>query len=237
MSVDAPWTRDLPLVPLDAAILERNCILPQMTDRAALHAYKMLRTRLLHRIAANRWHSVAVTSTKPGEGKTLTSINLAVALSVEPNTRVCLVDLDLLRPQVATQLGLRCHPALGDYLLGEAEAVDTMYACGSRALTVIPNTRVFEHSSEMLASGQMVELLKTIGTEMPNHLVIFAMPPLNYDDVLSFAPQVDCMLLVVAEGQTERATLTRAKELIAEINLLGIILNRSTERYDSSYYY
>ena len=232
-----PSSRQFPMAALDAAVLEHNCVLPEVTDRTALRAYKILRTRLLHRLAAQQWRSLAVTSTKAGEGKTLTSINLAMALSHEPNTRVCLVDLDLQRPHVATQMGLRCEPGLGDYLLGKAEARQVMYGCGSQRLIVIPNTRAFDHSSEMLASARMVELLKVIDAEMPDHLVIFDMPPLTSDDVLSFAPRVNGVLLVVAEGRTERTALTKAKELLAEMNLLGVVLNCSTERDDGSSYY
>jgi protein-tyrosine kinase len=235
--VERPPTREFPVAALDATLLEQNCVLPQVADRAAMHSYKFLRTRLLHRLASERWRSVAVTSIKPGEGKTLTSINLAVALSRDPNTRVCLADFDLLRPQVAIKMGLDCEWGLDDYLLGDAEPRQVMYRCGPERLIVIPNKRPFGNSSEMLASARMTELLKSIETEMPNHVVIFDMPPLTYDDVLSFAPRVDGVLLVVAQGQTKRADLTKAKELLAEMKLVGVVLNRSTERNGDGYYY
>jgi protein-tyrosine kinase len=231
--------RQFQMVALDSAALERNCVLPQIADRAAQRAYKILRTRLLQRLAAKKWRSVAVTSTKSGEGKTLTSINLAVALSRHPNTHVCLVDLDLQRPQVAAQLGIRCEHGLGDYLLGEAEATQVMYNCGSPSLVVIPNTRTFDHSSEMLASARMLELLRVIEAELPlHHIVIFDMPPLTSDDVLTFAPRVDSVLLVVAEGRTERASIEKSRELLAEMNLVGVVLNRSLAHDDeeASYY-
>jgi Mrp family chromosome partitioning ATPase len=234
---DPQPTRQFQMVTLDSAVLERNCVLPQVADRPAQRAYKILRTRLLQRLAAKQWRSVAVTSTTAGDGKTLTSINLAMALSQEPNTRVCLVDLDLQRPQVAAQMGLHCERGLGDYLLGEAEALQVMYNCGSPSLVVIPNTRTFDHSSEMLASTRMLELQRVIAAEMPRHIVIFDMPPLTSDDVLTFAPRVDAVLLVVAEGRTERASLLKAKELIAEMNLLGVVLNCSSERDGAAAYY
>jgi Mrp family chromosome partitioning ATPase len=237
VAVEAPPTLQFPMAQQDSTVLERNCVLPQVTDRTALRAYKILRTRLLQRLAAQQWRSVAVTSTKAGEGKTLTSINLAVALSQEPNTRVCLVDLDLQRPQVAAHMGLSCEWGLGDYLLGEAEALQVMYGCGSQSLIVIPNTRSFDNSSEMLTGARMLALLRVITAEMPSHLVIFDMPPLTSDDVLTFAPRVDGVLLVVAEGRTERTALTKAKELIAEMNLLGVVLNCSAERDDRNSYY
>lgn len=232
----APTGRQFPTLALDPVVLERNCVLPQVADRSALRAYKILRTRLLQRLAVKRWRTLAVTSTKAGEGKTLTAINLAMALSQEPNTQVCLVDLDLQRPQVASQMGLQAGPGLGEYLLGEAEALQVMYG-GSPSLVVIPNTRTFDHSSEMLSSARMLDLLKVIETELPQHLVIFDMPPLTSDDVLTFAPRVDGVLLVVAEGRTERASLSKARELIAEMNIVGVVLNCSSERDDGSGYY
>ena len=230
-------SREFPLADMDSLLLERNCVLPQVGDRTAQRAYKILRTRLLQRLAARNLRSVALTSPQVGDGKTLTSINLAVALSQEPNTRVCLVDLDLQRPQVAAQMGLRCQWGLGDYLLGQAEALQVMYACGSQSLIVVPNNRAFDHSSEMLGSARMGELLRVIKAEMPHHLVLFDMPPLTADDVLSFSPRVDGVLLVVAEGRTDRAALTKAKELIAEMNIVGVVLNYSAEHDDGTAYY
>ena len=180
---------------------------------------------------------VAVTSTKAGEGKTLTSINLAMALSQEPNTRVCLVDLDLQRPQVATQMGLHGERGLGDYLLGEAEALQVIYSCGSPNLVVIPNTRTFDHSSEMLASTRMLELLQVIEAEMPHHIVIFDMPPLTSDDVLTFAPRVDGCCWSSPRGGPSAPRWPKAKELIAEMNIVGVVLNCSSERDDPDSYY
>ncbi len=238
VAVDTPPLQQFQTVTLDAVTLERNRVLPQVADHAALRAYKILRTRLLQRLTANRWRSVAVTGTEMGQGKTLTAINLAVALSQDPNTQVCLVDLDLQHPQVAAQMGIRCERGLGDYLLGEAEASQVIYNCGIPRLVVIPNTRMFEHSSEMLAGARTLELLRLIDAEMPRHIVIFDMPPLLMsDDVLTFAPHVDGVLLVVAEGQTQRASVERSKELLAEMNLVGVVLNRSSERDNTAAYY
>jgi protein-tyrosine kinase len=236
-TVETRPVRQFEALTLNPTVLERNCVLPQVADRAALRAYKILRTRLLRRLTAENWGWIAMTSAKAGEGKTLTSINLAVALAQEPNTHVCLVDLDLPRPQVAAQMGIRCERGLGDYLLGEVEALQVVYSCGSPNLLVIPNHRPFDFSSEMLASPRMVDLLRMIETELPNHIVIFDMPPLTSDDALAFAPRVDGVLLVVAEGQTDRAAVAKSQELLAEMNLIGVVLNRSSERDDAPSYY
>jgi Mrp family chromosome partitioning ATPase len=63
------------------------------------------------------------------------------------------------------------------------------------------------------------------------------MPPvLASDDVLAFGPQLDGLLLVVGEGATSRDSLRSAKEVLAEMNLLGVVLNRSADRDDNAYY-
>jgi len=221
----------------DARLMERHCILPKVTDKAALRAFKILRTRVLRRMEMNRWSSIAVSGMAVGEGKTLTAINLAMALAQDVNTWVFLVDLDLQRPQVAPYLGLSFDKGLSDYLLGEAELDDIVYNVEMDRLAVIPNTRPFQQSSEFLTSPRMAELTHSLEREAPRRIIVFDMPPLlASDDVLAFAPQVDALLLVVSEGGTSRSMLRGAKEILTEMNLVGVVLNRSKERNDSAYY-
>ncbi len=218
--------------------MEENRILPQISDRAALRAYKIMRTRLLQRLAQNKWQTLAVTGTDTGQGKTLTAINLAIALAQDPNTSVMLVDLDLQRPMIGTYMGMTFQHGLGEYLTGEAEVDQIIYSPGIERLAVIPNSRSFEHSSERLMGPRMLELQSFINAESPPRIVIYDMPPLLLsDDVLTFAPQVDGMLLVVSEGFTSRSALKKSKEILAEMNVIGVVLNRSTERDDDAYYY
>jgi capsular exopolysaccharide synthesis family protein len=236
-AADNQTTRRFLPATFDSVLMERNCVLPQVADQAALRAYKILRTRLLQRLSANKWQSVAVTGTESGQGKTLTAINLAITLAQDPNTRVCLVDLDLQRPQLAGHMGMGFELGLGDYLLGACQAEQIMYQSNYPHLVIIPNSKRFEHSSEVLAGARMLDLMRIIEAEMPRHVVIFDMPPLLLaDDVLTFAPQVDGVLLVVAEGLTRRATVEKAKELLTDMNLLGVVLNQSSERDTSVYY-
>lgn len=224
-------------VALDSATLKRNNILLQVADQAALRAYKILRTRVLHRMNANGWSSLAVTGTEAGAGKTMTAINLAIALAQETHTSAVLVDLDLQRPQVGSYLGMKYDKGLSDYLLGEADSSDIIYRIGVDRLCVIPSAHGLGHASELLSTPRMLELLNKLHTDMPKAVLIFDMPPLLLsDDVLSFAPQVDGLLLVVSEGHTHRTTVEKASELLAEMNVLGVVLNRSHERNDANYY-
>jgi protein-tyrosine kinase len=227
-------------VPLDAQSMERYCVLPEIEDQSALRAYKILRTRVLQRMVSNNWYSVAVTGATSGEGKTLTAINLAMALAQDVNTWVFLVDLDLQRPQIANYLGMEYGKGLGDYLSGDG-ALGLQNICynvaGIERLAVIPNSRALQHSSELLVSPAMHTLSQELSAETPRRIVIFDMPPLlASDDVLAFAPQVDGLLLVLAEGISARATLQKCKQLIGNTNLIGVVLNRSSESNESPYY-
>lgn len=222
---------------VDAEALERNRVLLRVQDVAVSRAYKILRTRVLHRMAANNWYTLGITGTSAGEGKTITAINLAIALAQDPNAWVYLVDLDLQRPQLGAYLGMSYEYGLTDFLTGQAQLDQVVYDIGIRRLAVIPNASPVETSSEHLRSARMADFINALEGQQPRRIVIFDMPPLNVsDDVLAFAPRVDSFLLVATQGVTARRTLANAKEVLSELNVLGVVLNRSTERNESPYY-
>ena len=222
---------------LDPEQMERNRVLLRVQDVAVSRAYKILRTRVLHRLSANNWYTLGVTGTTAGEGKTITAVNLALALAQDHNTSVFLVDLDLQRPQLGAYLGMHYENGLTDYLTGQAELEQIVYDIGIKRLAVVPNAVSVETSSELLCSARMAGFINALEAMTPRRIIIFDMPPLMVsDDVLAFAPQVDSFLLVVSQGHTARRTLANAKEVLSEVRLMGVVLNRSTERNDSPYY-
>jgi len=237
---DLSHARRFKSLQLDPEVLERNCVLTGIKDPSAVRAYKILRTRVTKRLEAQQWRSFGVTGLSPGDGKTLTSINLAITLAQNVNTWVFLVDLDLRRGQVARSLGItgaQSEAGLSDYLLGEASVDDIIYTPGIDRLAIVPNFQPIADSSETLMTTRMVELLQALERETPRRIIIFDLPPLlASDDVLAFAPQIDSVLLVVAEGSTGRAALESSKETLAEMNLLGVVLNKSAETSETDYY-
>ena len=223
--------------PVDPDVMERNHVLLRVHDVAISRAYKILRTRVLRRLSANDWASIGITGTAAGEGKSLTAINLALALAQDVNTWVTLVDLDLQRPQLGSYLGMTYEHGLTDFLTGQVELDQIVYDIGVKRLAVVPNATSVEHSSELLSSPRMADFVNGLESQSPRRVVVYDMPPLMVsDDVLAFAPRVDGFLLVVSQGQTVRRTLANATEVLSELNVLGVVLNRSTERNDSPYY-
>jgi len=223
---------------VDDETMEQRGVMLRVTDLAAERSYRILRTRVQQRMAMQGWHSVAITSAAPGEGKTLTAINLALALARDVDTYVFLVDLDLHRPQIGPYLGMRFDKHIEHYLAGEAQFEEVVYSPGIERLAIIPSRSDSGLSSEVLNSNRMRELHQALAAEIPRRIVIFDMPPmLMSDDVLRVAPNVDCLMLVVAEGVAPRAGLQNVREALQSMNLLGTVLNKSMEREQTGYYY
>jgi protein-tyrosine kinase len=223
---------------LDTETMERHCILLGISDQAALRSYKILRTRLRRRLTANQWRSIGITGEAQGVGKTVTAINVAIAFAQDARTPVFLVDLDLYRPSIGAYLGMKVGKGLSDYLLGEADIEEIIYSPPVQGLAIVPNSRPLQNASELLASSRMVELVRYLESQGPRHVVLYDMPPLLMsDDVLVFAPHLDCVLDVVAVGVTPRASLERSKELLSELNVVGVVLNRAAEPDRAEHYY
>jgi len=226
----------------DREAMEDNRFVSEVDDRAAIAAYKIFRTRVLQRMRSNNWRTLLVTSTGAGEGKTLTASNLALSIARDVNQSVLLVDLDLQRSKIAKGFGIDSdiEHGIGDYLMGNAEIPDIVYSpSGLQRISIIPNRGAVENSSDLLSGPLMKQLLAWIRQQSDRTIVIFDMPPvLVDDDVLAFCPEVDAVLLVVSQGKTDRLALEKAESLLAETNMLGVVLNRCNERSgDSTYGY
>lgn len=229
--------RDFPQVETDAATMERHGVLPSLQDKHAVRAYKVLRTKVGQRLKANGWRSMIVAAASAEEGKSLTAINLAIALAQDANTGVFLVDLDLHRPKLGAYLGLRLDKGLSDYLAGNAEVDEITYSIGVRRLGIIPNLQCVPNESEVLGSQRLQDLVQRLAGELPHRIIIYDMPPLlDGDNVIKFAPNVDCTLLVVGEGKASRAALGRSINVLDQERIAGVVLNRSAERQTGGYY-
>ena len=222
--------------PIDEDIAESNKIILSPNYEQAMASYKILRTRILHRMHSNGWNRLAVTSCGPGDGKTLTSINLAISLARQEDQNVVLIDLDLMRPSVCSRLGIVPTAGLAEYFSGDAALEDIVISPDIDRLTVLASTNRVANSSETLRSEKMLDLLETIAARGSSTIVVFDMPPLlRSDDVLAFGPLVDALLMVVSSGKSSRTDLKKAKEFLDEFNLIGTALNRSSESAPAYY--
>jgi protein-tyrosine kinase len=219
----------------DIDLLEQNRIVIDERSNASA-AYKVLRTRVLQRMRRNGWKTLAVTGTAPNEGKTLTAINLSINLAWHLTTSVVLVDMDLRNPSIHRYLGVDARYGLMDYLNGDVPLVRAGVRPGIERLGVILNDRPVANASELLSAPETVALIDEV-KRGDDRIAIFDLPPVFAgDDVLAFAPLVDAVLVVLSQGTTKRASLLSLRELLQNINVIGTVLNRSSERVAPYYY-
>jgi len=219
------------------ALRERRVILPN-DDHPAAHAYRMLRTQLLQMARTDKLRMIGVVSTADGEGKTLTAANLALSVAAEPNQTVLLADLDLRRPGVGKLLGIAADTGLDAWFDGSAADVSNLFVMleGIERLRVLPTMRPVVGASEALAGARTKELLAELKNRYADRLVILDLPPVLLSDaVLTIAPLLDGVLLVVSEGRTRRDDVTRARELLGRVRILGTVLNTSGESEQRGY--
>ncbi|MDH3267126.1 MAG: CpsD/CapB family tyrosine-protein kinase [Gammaproteobacteria bacterium] len=233
--VEDPIAGNLTQARLSPDVMYRNHIITRDIDPVIQTAYKMLRTRILQRMRTNMWQTIAVTSAAQGDGKSISSINLAISLAGDVNHNVCLVDLDLRHSSVANYLGLKPKLGISDCLERKVPVEDALVKTDIDRLVILPNVRTVTHSSELISSPKMHEIAAKLASD-PARIVVYDMPPLlAADDMLAFEPIVDSILLVVAEGTTRRTDTMKAFELLEDSNVIGTVLNRSDER-TAAYY-
>jgi len=222
-------------VQLDQHALDKHSIIGLLPDPPELDHYRLLRTQIQQRTKAKGWNTIMVTSAHPGEGKTMTSINLAFMFAREYDCTALLVDCDLRRQCIHKYLGYESHAGIGYFLLKNTPLNDLIVWPGVEKLTIISGGKIIRNSTELLGSPQMKELVTEMKNRYANRYIIFDVPPLMArSDAVAFAPVIDGILFVVAAGKTSIYDVQKSIELIPRDKFLGFVLNRIKGR--SSYY-
>ena len=224
---------------IDPETFRRNRIIIGSGEHAAAEtAFKILRTQVEHRLAARGWNALGVTSPGPGAGKTMTAINLSIALAQEMHRTVLLVDLDFRNPCVHTRFGCDIEFGLIDYLLDDVPITSILVNPGIDRLVILPaGHKAVPNSSELLSSPKMIRFVDELKSRYPSRIIVFDLPPLLWsDDTLAFSPYVDSTLLVISEGITTKEELKRVTEIMEGADVIGTVLNRSTEVQPAYYY-
>jgi capsular exopolysaccharide synthesis family protein len=218
-------------VTVDMDRLRRNRLMVAGSDEILGEAYRLLRTHILHGTERASRNTLMLTGPRPNEGKTLTTINLAIAIARKVGRTVLLVDADLRNPSVHRYLDLPAGPGLVDYLTSWYPIAESLvHPQGLANLVVLPAGRSTTHSVELLGSPRMVDLVRELKHFYPDRYVLFDLPPLLYADPLAFAPLVDGILLIVEAGSTPREEITRALKTLQEFPVLGCVLNKIDPR-------
>lgn len=208
--------------------LEKKRVIAGMYNNAQSAVFRMLRTQILTKMRANNWQTIAITSPTSGEGKSLVASNLAVAIAMELNQTVMLVDMDLRNPSLSQYFSLDAELGLKDYLEEDISLQDVLINPGVKRMVILPGNGRAEDSAELLSSPKMAHLVEDLKTQYDSRMIIFDVPPiLQTDDVLLSTKYFDCTLLVLEDGKNKEADITRTLQLLESTNLIGSVLNKS----------
>jgi len=171
---------------------------------------------------------IMITSALPGEGKSFTSINLAMSMAAELDHTVMLVDADVARPSILRMLGLPPGPGLLDLLEGKADMASVLLRTNVDKLTILPSGTPHAKATELLASDAMSNLLDDMSTRYPDRIIIFDSPPLLLTtESRVLATHMGQIVVVVHADRTLQGTVQQALHAIETCPVKMMVLNRA----------
>lgn len=221
-----------------ARVSQVRHLITQLNPRSPIsEQYRTLRTNLEFSSVDKALKTMLVTSSSPGEGKSMTTANLA-AVYAQQGKKVLLIDADLRKPTVHYTFRLDNLRGLSNILVNEAKLEETANSTGIDNLDVISSGPIPPNPSELLGSRRMQLLLEEASSLYD--LIIFDTPPvLAVTDAQLLANIVDGTILVIRSGRTEYELAIKAKEALepATAKLLGTVLNDRDKSSTTNYYY
>jgi capsular exopolysaccharide synthesis family protein len=199
-----------------------------VSDRSpAAEAYRLLRTSIMlsengEGFKPKTW---LFTSGQPAEGKTTTSINVAISMA-QLGRSVLIVDCDMRTPTVHKKLQVDQKPGLSTYLSGDVELDDVIQKSDVPCLSLIPSGDIPHNPCDLIGSRKMKEMVKTLASRYD--YVIFDSPPLiNLADPLILSTIVDSVILIVNGGKSNWESVNHARQELSTIgaNVFGVVLN------------
>jgi len=199
-------------------------------------SFRAVRTNLLFSSAAEGSRSVVVTSTGPGEGKTLVAANLAMALA-QAGERVLLVDADMRRPRVHTVFDKPQQPGLSNLLVGNAKASEVVHKTSEAGLWVMPAGLDPPNPAELLGSKRFKDFLESLAQHF-DWVIIDTPPVMAVTDSSVVGHLATGVLFVVGAEMTSRYAAQRALEQLgqARAKFVGAVLNRVDLEHNAFYY-
>lgn len=198
--------------------------------------YRTIRTNIEYSNVERENRIIMVTSSNPGEGKTITSANLAVVFS-QQGKRVLLIDADFRKPTVHTVFGKRNIIGLTSIIIKNTPLHDAIQETKVKNLFVLTSGPITPNPSELLGSKSLRTLLAKMREQFD--MIIFDTPPLlPVTDAQILANQCDGVILVVHCGKTKIEQAESAKTLLLNVKarILGAVLNNTKRQYKDYYY-
>jgi protein-tyrosine kinase len=223
--------------PVSHDVLRKNKIFALFSKFKINNQIKTLRTQVLNKLEKLGSNILMITSANPGEGKTFTSINLGVSIAQELDRTVLIIDADLKNPTkehfdfAGDFFSIEVEKGLADVLTGEIRLDEALINPGIEKLTILPGGYYLHNSAELLGSPQMGSLVNEVKTRYKERIVIFDTPAiLPCADPIQLSKFVNNVLFIVEEEKTKAEDIRQSMKLLADANLIGMILNKSNSK-------
>lgn len=237
-------------IEIDFALLENKGFVSTNSQRQLINEeYRAIKRKLLDNAfgplskSLSNSNIIMVTSSRPGEGKTFTAINLALSIALEKDKTVLLVDADVLRPNVMKTLALKDEHGLMEYLLGETVNIsEVMYKTNLDNLRIIPAGKSHHLSTELLASERMFLAVEEFANRYTDRVVIVDTPPLlGINETAILANLAGQAVIVTEESKTKLIDIEQAVKQLNPRMAIGFIMNKSekvnSDKTGYGYYY
>lgn len=189
--------------------------------------YNIVRTNIQSLKSAKDCKEFLITSSIIGEGKTVTAINLAMAMAQDLNNKsVLLVDADMRKGKIAEYLGLKRSPGLSELLKDGAMLDSALVSPNINNLTILPSGNVPKNPSELLGSKRMQGLIASFKNRF-DYILIDSPPVMPLSDACILGPMADKVILIVQAGRTQRGVVAHAQARLHQTGakMLGFILS------------
>ena|ERR1700690_1687216 len=223
--------------PAVRAIVAPDSRMVSVTDKDSLggEKFRFLGVKLRQMQQERQLKKLLITSTLPGEGKSLVSANLVATLARRKQQKVLLLEGDLRRPVQAQLFGGGRPAGLSEWLQSGQRTVNNIYFLEGPGFWLMPAGTPPENPLELMQSGKLAELLEQLSSWF-DWVVIDSPPLLPLADTSVWARLADGVLLVVREGRTEKQHLQRGLALVEQTNLLGVVVNSCSNSDHRNYY-
>lgn len=218
--------------------LKRQLALRERRDvRAALEAYRVLRTSMMLSTAGGPPKLILVASAQPCEGKTTTTINTATALA-QLGASVLIIDADMRRPSIHKTLGLKNTRGLCNYLSADIDLDELIVPTQTPGLSAMTSGPIPPNPPELISSGRMRNLLRVL-SERYDYILIDSPPLMSVTDGVILSTLVEGTILVVQAGRARRQELRHSRQLITRVGgrIFGVVLNNVNLRREGAYSY
>ncbi|HHT9125427.1 MAG TPA: CpsD/CapB family tyrosine-protein kinase [Candidatus Brocadiia bacterium] len=199
-----------------------------------MESFRRLRLKIRNVFETNSYKTFAFVSASQGEGKSTTTLNVAITLTQDINCRVVVLDADLRRPAIHRFLGLRPRKGLANLLNNETDVGSVVMETFIPRLSILPAGDKPRNTCELLTSKKMGEIVATLKSQF-DFVIIDTPPVLAFSETVPVCRLADGVIFVIEANHTKKRPVKRSLELLQDCNVLGFVLNK--EEIASSDYY